>query len=220
MQDVVTLPFPLTWLWRSGEASENVNVAGNHVNKFRGVKRKADGDATTIPASNGVETLPRTDEANNDMNTTTPADQSIVPATEQATPAPSSTNASTPAPGTPKPKKVLTGTNKSSPTPFSLRKKPNLNDIEFKDGTAPIPAEINNLSLRIHACDHHSNHMPVKQQLKNKLKEHFYMSSAHLKPISPLYKWFGDTRLFSKEEWVYLMGVKGEEGSEGNPVVV
>lgn len=80
----------------------------------------------------------------------------------------------------------------------------------FENGTAIITAEIHRLCERVRSCRAHTNGYPFRQELKKALPEHFNARTGILKTKSPLARYFGDKRLFTKQAWNYLGGKDGD----------
>lgn len=88
---------------------------------------------------------------------------------------------------------------------------------KFEDGTAAIPDAIHELCKQIRGCKRHkSTLLPVRLDLRTHMPDHFLSSNGTMRSGSPLNEWFGDTRLFTREEWLYLKGKKLESSDGGN----
>ena len=81
---------------------------------------------------------------------------------------------------------------------------------KFQNGTALIPEEIQDLCKRIKACKLNKSGLPLHTELRSALSEQFSSRAGVLKSKSPLLRWFGDTRLFSEREWVWISGKDGK----------
>ena len=183
MSDVVLLPFPLTRLWGSGKyAISNTNS--------------------------------RADDKPN------PSSDKVLISIEKANPVSSAAQLNT------KTSQQLRGTSKSasdtttsasnttkqrSDTPATTCSTLAKKEI-FEEGTALIPEQIKTLCNQISSSKRHPhNDLLVRIELTRTMPEHFNPAIGTLKSVSPLNKWYGDTRLFSREEWLYFKGKSRDE---------
>lgn len=82
----------------------------------------------------------------------------------------------------------------------------NINDPRlYTAGTSQIPMHVAALVDQIKNLK--SNHFgyPQRTGLKESMSGHFKQSGGVLKADSVLWQWYGDTRLFSRREWYYLV---------------
>ena len=101
-------------------------------------------------------------------------------------------------------------------TPEPVPESDDENDVDsqnIKKGTEPIPEEIQDLCKQIRSFKTNKSNLRMRMELKRNLPQHFNARSRTLKKTSSLLRHFGDTRLFSKEEWNHLRG----DGSGGSP---
>ena len=73
----------------------------------------------------------------------------------------------------------------------------------YKEGTADVPQEIQDVVARIKALRTNAKDFPFRKEL-NQIKEHFQSRPVILRRSSTLWPWYGDTRLFSRAMWHWL----------------
>ncbi|KAK4612727.1 uncharacterized protein CLAFUR5_12933 [Fulvia fulva] len=78
----------------------------------------------------------------------------------------------------------------------------------FKNGTRPIPAEIQNIMAAVREIKIGKDGLPQRTGLRNTLG--FTGRDGVLKATSVLWPWYGDTRVFSEQEWKFF--ASNEEG--------
>lgn len=96
-----------------------------------------------------------------------------------------------------------------------------LQSIEGEDADASmdasdndeIPEEIKRLCRQIKAVKKNARGLPMRVPLREALPDHFESKSRLLSTKSPVYEYYGDTRLFSEEEWRYLTEAKKRGGN-------
>ena len=183
MSDVVLLPFPLTRLWGSGKyAISNTNSRADH---------KSD------PSNDKV--IPSIEKANPVSNA---AQVSSKISQQLRGTSKSASDTTTSASNTSKQRSDIPATTCSTPAKKE----------RFEDGTSSIPEEIKILCNQIRSSKRHPhNNLLVRMELTRTLPEHFNPAIGTLKSVSPLNKWYGDTRLFSREEWLYFKGKSRDE---------
>jgi hypothetical protein len=178
MQDVVTLAFPLTWLWGSGKYAPD--DADPNSNKIVDSMESSTNVASATQAADNGTSIPATMPSTARTDTIMPGLASA-PTTNITSVSPSNHH-------------VI-----NSPTPKK--------DVKFEHGTATIPDDIQAISDQVRACKHHpSTKMPVRLQVRNRIPKHFNAAGT-MRVNSSLHAWYGDTRLFSREEWLYLKGM-------------
>jgi hypothetical protein len=86
----------------------------------------------------------------------------------------------------------------------------------FRAGTRPIPAYLTARADRAVRLKTNPEGFPTRAELKKSLPGDFTQRNGRLKQDCELGKWYGDTRLFSKQMWLYLKGEEdGRERKEG-----
>ena len=71
-------------------------------------------------------------------------------------------------------------------------------------GSGPIPQEVQDLVDRIKGFKKNPSGYPMRIELKT-IEDHFMRSHGKLRTTSWLWQWYGDGRLFTREEWYYLV---------------
>lgn len=96
-----------------------------------------------------------------------------------------------------------TGRKSSGPGPYD---RPHSAEHVWRDGTQPIPPEVQQLVARIKNSRRDNHGIWVRTELRKSIPEHFTRSMGILKEkkILKTAEWFGDTRLFTRAEWKLL----------------
>ena len=78
-----------------------------------------------------------------------------------------------------------------------------LNPHIYQDGIGPIPQNIQDVIQTIKGCKKNVRNLPRRSYLHKALPEHFTFNRGFIKQASPLLGYYGDSRLFTIDEWYY-----------------
>lgn len=73
----------------------------------------------------------------------------------------------------------------------------------YADGNASIPQDVQDDVDHIREFRTNSRGYPIRASLKD-MHKHFLKCRGKLRMESDLWAWYGDTRLFTRQEWYYF----------------
>lgn len=84
----------------------------------------------------------------------------------------------------------------------------------YMNGTLPVQRAIHDILRHIDRMESNTTGFPLRAELK-KIQQHFTSTDGTLRATSPLWMHYGDTRLLSRPNWLYLVTTEEDDRGHG-----